>query len=68
MPIDGFTKALGGHKYEAFVRLVDLRDIKEQLEIEERLKALRDKIKAARLAADGMHEVYFVSRASDLKG
>ena len=71
MPADGLTKALSRQKHEAFVRLVGLRDITEQLEqleTEQRMEALGDKIKGARLAAEGTYEVYFACKGSDLRG
>jgi len=68
MPADGLTKSLPRQKHEKFVRVIGMEDIKGQLDMEERMEALKDKIKEARLEAEGHHEVYFVYKAADLTG
>ena len=49
MPADGFTKPLGAQKHEAFRKMIGLTDETERLDREERMEALRDKIRTAKL-------------------
>ena len=48
MIADGLTKALPRQRHEQFVRQIRLEDISERLRQEERMEALRDKIKDSR--------------------
>jgi len=56
MPADGLTKALPRRKHEKFVRAVGLRDIEEQLQLEEHMETFKDRIKEARRLDEGTEE------------
>jgi hypothetical protein len=45
MIADRLIKALSSQQHEVFIRLIKLDNITEQIELEKRMKALRDKIK-----------------------
>ena len=45
MIADGLTKMLPPQWHEAFVKLIKINDITEQIKIEKRMEVLRDKIR-----------------------
>ena len=45
MIVNDLTKMLFSQQHEAFVKLIKIDDIIEQIEIEKRMKMLRDKIR-----------------------
>ena len=45
MIADDLTKILLSQQHETFIKLIKINDITEQIEIEKRIKMLRDKIK-----------------------
>src|SRR5881396_1347412 len=45
MIADGLTKTLSSQWHEAFVKLIKIDDITEQIKVEKRMKVLRDKIR-----------------------
>ena len=51
MPTDGLTKALPRQRHEEFMKMISLEDISARIQIEKRLEALRDKIKASKTAS-----------------
>ena len=51
MPADGLTKALPRQRHEEFMRMINLEDISARIQIEKRMEALRDKIKASKTAS-----------------
>jgi hypothetical protein len=48
MIADDLTKALPHQWHEEFIRIIRLDDITEQIQLEKRMKTLRDKIKNTR--------------------
>jgi len=52
MIADGLTKALPKQRFQNFVNLVGIVDIKEQLDEEKQLEDLREKVRARRKDSD----------------
>ena len=50
MIVDDLTKALSSQQHEAFVKLIKLDNIMEQIQLEKRMKALRDQLRDRRAA------------------
>ena len=48
MIADGLTKALTRQKFDNFVRMIGMVDIKERLEAEKRMEVLKDHLNAWR--------------------
>jgi Reverse transcriptase (RNA-dependent DNA polymerase) len=48
MPADGFTKALGRQKHEAFCKMLGLVDVTQRLNQELRMEELKERIQASR--------------------
>ena len=51
MPADGLTKALSRQCHEEFMKMISLVDILARIQIEKRMEALQDKIKASKTAS-----------------
>jgi len=50
MMADGFTKALPGERFRSFIRMINLQDIQERLEIETKIEDLAERIRELRQA------------------
>ena len=73
MIADGLTKALSPQRHEAFVKLIKLDDITQQIELEKRMEALRDQLQDRRAAAaespgKAAEMVFMVSRGVKTRG
>ena len=71
MIVDGLTKALSPQRHEAFVKLIKLDDIMEWIELEKRMKALRDQLqdrKAAESPGKTTEMAFLVCRGVKTRG
>ena len=59
MIADGLTKTLLFQRHEAFIKLIKIDDITEQIKIEKRMEALRDKIRLNK--AEWLTEMMFLA-------
>jgi hypothetical protein len=50
MMADGFTKALPGERFHSFIRMINLQDIQERLEMETKIEDLAERIRELRQA------------------
>ena len=71
MIVNGLTKALSSQRHEVFVKLIKLDDITQRIELEKRMKALRDQLqdrKAAESPDKATEMAFLVCRGVKTRG
>ena len=68
MIADGLTKVLSPQRHEAFIKLIKLDDISKWIEVEKRMEALRDKIRAAESPSKAIEMIFLVCRGIKTRG